>query len=346
MTKLEILNLIDFDLDRAFDELNRVFLDKNPEYNQLYKEYVYRDDNFNLRTYKGKLKGFVNLNMKENHKKESRSEIDYYDELLTDLAFQKQTKCFINTYKHKEIGMYLLHGETDDEESDLKWLCKQLLYKTDLLYENTVIKFDLNDNKITTYEQVIDELYERFEINKSSKNHEKLLRNAINQSIKSKSLVIIINHASGFFKGSGDFFNFFEIFLRKLADVVAREEGNENAIIILFNDNKDTSQIDDYKNCNRILWYDSEEDDFLDDVIELDTSELKVVDLSPIKELSVVEIKTWINGKRNSLVLFEKIKPYKDNPNCLLEKGAKSHQVIQKLCADFKIPIEKQWTTY
>ncbi len=64
MTKLEILNLIDFDLDRAFDELNPVFLDKNPGYHQLYEEYVYRDANFNLKTYKGKLKGFVNLNMR------------------------------------------------------------------------------------------------------------------------------------------------------------------------------------------------------------------------------------------------------------------------------------------
>lgn len=62
--KDEILHLIDFDLDKAFNILDEKYLHKNPNYNALREEYVFRDNSFNERTYKSRLKGFVNLNWK------------------------------------------------------------------------------------------------------------------------------------------------------------------------------------------------------------------------------------------------------------------------------------------
>lgn len=55
----EIKKLIDSDIDAAFDVLDGVFDDNNGTYNDLCKEYVQRPNNFDMGTFRSKMKRFV-----------------------------------------------------------------------------------------------------------------------------------------------------------------------------------------------------------------------------------------------------------------------------------------------
>jgi len=61
--KDKILGLIDSNLDEAFDMLDEVFGKTNGIYNDFNNEYFSRSDNFNMQTFRSKLKRFVKRNL-------------------------------------------------------------------------------------------------------------------------------------------------------------------------------------------------------------------------------------------------------------------------------------------
>ncbi|NJO02940.1 MAG: hypothetical protein HC880_15790 [Bacteroidia bacterium] len=63
MSKTEILDLINQDLDQALDKLNTRFLGKNAVYGDLLNEYISRPNNFSLATFRSRLRVFVSMNL-------------------------------------------------------------------------------------------------------------------------------------------------------------------------------------------------------------------------------------------------------------------------------------------
>jgi cytoskeletal protein RodZ len=64
MNKEQILSLIDDDIYKALEELNKIFLGKNPVYKDLCDELVSQPNNFSSDKFRSRLKVFVNLNWK------------------------------------------------------------------------------------------------------------------------------------------------------------------------------------------------------------------------------------------------------------------------------------------
>lgn len=63
MKKDEIIVLIDKDLDSVFDILDDIFKDGNGAYNDLCKEYISRPNNFDIATFRSKLKRLVKTSL-------------------------------------------------------------------------------------------------------------------------------------------------------------------------------------------------------------------------------------------------------------------------------------------
>jgi len=61
--KDKIIALIDSDIDSAFDMLDELFGTSNGIYNDFNNEYFSRSDNFNMQTFRSKLKRFVKRNL-------------------------------------------------------------------------------------------------------------------------------------------------------------------------------------------------------------------------------------------------------------------------------------------
>ena len=103
MTKEKLLNLISTgeDIDKVFDELDKVFLSKNADYMDLSREYYNRPNSFSMDTFRSKLKRFISVNYKET---KSKKNVDFH-ELFFNLEFEPQTTHFENTYKGATVGV-------------------------------------------------------------------------------------------------------------------------------------------------------------------------------------------------------------------------------------------------
>lgn len=64
LSKAAILQLIDLDIDNAFEKLDVIYLNKNASYNDLTREYFNQPNNFAINNFRAKLKRFVSLTWK------------------------------------------------------------------------------------------------------------------------------------------------------------------------------------------------------------------------------------------------------------------------------------------
>src|SRR5688572_5113788 len=123
VTKNEIYELINQDkLFNAFEELKIFFGNGNVTFNALRNKYITPPDNFDKVAFINQLKTFVSFEYAGRDKSRITDlSVDEYD-LLCDFDFTRQTKNFKSIYQYKNISAFLLHGETDEDGSDLRWL--------------------------------------------------------------------------------------------------------------------------------------------------------------------------------------------------------------------------------
>src|SRR5688572_5068349 len=107
MSKVEILNLINQDVDAAFTELDKVFKKDNAKYNDLNREFIGRPENFSLDTFRLRLRRLVSMDYPDlDDGPNEGTENDYY-KALCELDFKQQTNFFERIYKYKKIAPFL-----------------------------------------------------------------------------------------------------------------------------------------------------------------------------------------------------------------------------------------------
>lgn len=136
MIAKDIQETIESNIDKAFELLDEVFDNSNGTYNDLSKEYVSRPNNFDMFTFRSKLKRFV---------KNESAHIDFYFKtqkvdktqnlsnpneevfsILASLDFKPQESKFSGLIKKRNFATFLVRGEN---ECGQNWLIHQLIQK-------------------------------------------------------------------------------------------------------------------------------------------------------------------------------------------------------------------------
>lgn len=138
MTAKEIRELIDSNLDDAIFELSEVFEKSNSTYNDLLNQFVNRQENFSLDTFRSKLKAFVLLSRKDirdyyrniridaEFSTTEKDSSDQIYQLLCHLNFTSQVKYFKAIVKSKKpIIPFVIRAEQNYGQS---WLYNRLIY--------------------------------------------------------------------------------------------------------------------------------------------------------------------------------------------------------------------------
>lgn len=337
--KEEILNKIDQgDLYEVFAELNKCLGTQNEKLNALVDEFTNPPANFNIVQFNVRLKVFVNSQYKCSPRQRA-TEIDYYD-LLCELDFKVQTENFQRIYPNKSIAAFLLHGETDEQGNDLKWLCRQLMYKEALTCDLVV---DLSSVACGSYESLLREFYIRFGvIDKSGSKTKPMvqLRSRIEEKLQNEHLVCIVKGPAPLFNSETEIGAFFNEFLCYLDENIDKEKC-ENSLILIFIDDKDLdfpSKEPDY-----FLSFEQEnESAYYKEAIE--TEVIKIIDLSPISKVQESDISSWIGaGMKRGKEVYSKIACYQGQEKGMLSKGSNPYQVIEQICKDLNVTIKDTW---
>lgn len=341
MKKEEILNLIEQDIDKAFKELDKVFLNKNASYMDLSKEYYQQQNNFSLANFRSKLYRFTSINYPEIESKSRNNclDIDFYD-LLCDIDFKPQSTYFKNIFHKKNVSAVLLHGENDEDGNDLKWLYHQLL-KTESLMVEPPIPIDFRGSANSCFEDVLKHLCNKFELPFNSELNK--IRKKIEAYLETNNLVVIIKYTknisdlSAFYNLFNDFFSF----LHKNVD------SDDNSLIFLIVEN-DTEGYKGNLNDDYFLWFEEENRMKYSKTVK-DCRDVKIIDLAPVQNIEASEIEDWINRNLNYEEIYNAFSCYLGCAQCLLEEKSNRYHVIQKLYNVLKIDETKnptQWLKY
>lgn len=130
----KIIGLIDSNIDEAFDELDERFGTSNGAYNDLNQEYYNRPDNFNIATFRSKLKRFVQLNYIDKKNLRSARRVYLCNRDKQDKTFQSHL-----IEQPQKIHTFFIHG---DERHGHKAMSQR--FYTDVAYSSKLKPFEIN----------------------------------------------------------------------------------------------------------------------------------------------------------------------------------------------------------
>lgn len=339
VSKEQILNLLDKgDFFEVFEELNKFFLNKDPKLNALIDELINPPGNFSLPQFVIRMKVFVNTNYKPS-KTKWNVEIDYYD-LLCEFDFKLQTENFQRIYPNKNIAAFLLHSEMSDQENDLKWLCKQLLYKESL---NSDLIIDLSSIAGGSYESLLREFYIKFGIAENAQTKTKpmvQLRSRIEDKLQNDHLVCVVKGPENILDSETELGIFFSEFLYYLDENMDKEKCAYTLIFIFVDDKQGGFP---FKHTDYFLPFNEDDEGiYLKKAIESD--EYRIIDLAPIRKVMESDITNWIScSLKKGKDVFNKISCYRGMEKDIIEKGDNPYQVIERICKDLKVTIKDTW---
>jgi hypothetical protein len=341
-SKEEIFDLINkFELDKAFEELNKFFLRQNDSLNTLINEFVSRPDNFNTAQFMTRLKIFINTNYHcQPSKNRPHPEIDFYD-VLCELDFKIQTLNFQRIYKNKKIAAFLLHGESDEKGSDVNWLYHQLLYKEGLVNDK-YITIDFGSKLGGSFERLLEEFFIRFEIDTNTGNRTRQiaqLRSKIESKLNIDHFVCIIKSPDNILNNEAELCKLFTDFLSFMDNQIVQENHN-NSFILLFLEGK----LADYKlkDNKYFFWFsENQEDDYPLNVVKC--PDVKIIDLAPIRKIKEMDITEWIKWSLLNPAIYNKVSGFDGKEKEILKEGANPFQVIKRICSDLNIKFEDRW---
>jgi hypothetical protein len=341
LSKKDIFSLISTgDYVEAFAELNKYFLKRNDSLNALEKELINQPMYFNPALFNTRLKLFINSEYPEDlpePNKEKHHADDY--ELLCEIDFKIQTENFQSIYQHKKIAAFLLHGETDEQGNDSKWLYNQILHKEGLVRDKSVI-IDFSSPLGGSFERLLEEFYLKFEIEAVDKQIDKidLLRDEIEERLKADHLVCIIKSPGSILNEESELCKLFDNFLCFMNKHVVRRK-HKHSFVILFVEDK----LVDYK-CKEdkyFFWFDAElQSEYSINAAEC--SDLKIIDLAPIERIKKEDIIKWIQlSLRLRPDVSEKI--INSKAKYILQAGNTPYKAIENICKDLDIIIQAKW---
>jgi len=339
VSKENVLNLIDHgEFVDVFVELNKYFVNRDERLNELSNELINPPGNFSQANYTTRLKLFVSLHYKPS-KVRSNTDIDYYD-LLCAIDFKLQTENFQRIYPNRNIVSFLLHSESTDQEEDVKWLCKQLLYKESL---NSDLVIDLGSVAGGSYETLLREFYIKFDVNEAPAFKTKplvQLRSRIEEKLQNDHLVCIVKGPEKILGIETELGSFFDELLSFLDDNIDKEKCNHSLIFIFIDDGQHRFP---HKYSEYFLSF-SEQDELNYFKRALDPDDLSIIDLAPIGKVVESDISTWIgHGMKKGIDVYHKISCYHGRENDILKHGNSPYQVIRKICADLNVTIQDKW---
>lgn len=336
----EIKNLIDKDIDAAFESLDSVCIDSSI-YLDLSKEYVSRPNNFDLATFRSKLKRFVANEKKtieafyldrknENsiNSAQSSYETDYQE--LCKLNFKHQIGYFEKLIAvDKPLIQFVIRGEKGYGQ---RWLCNKLLYH----YEkqkpiHKVCKLDFSSLGIVTMQDFLDNLatnlkVEGYEKQKTIKLQRAKLSNSIIAKIKAQSQIFVLENFYNFLHSDGcvEFYNFIEDLY---IGIVTQDEPVKGQCVFLFIENIPNP----YQQQDKCI-FTSQYDNIrtAKSAFENDT-QFKIVDLHEIKQISKECINGWLDDVPEYILQHF---PNNETINTLLYNCDNGHpeKVIAKIC--------------
>ena len=342
----QILNLIDQDIDKALEEMDPIFLDKSPKYNELSNEYVDQPVGFSLRTFRSRLKRFVNMNLSAftTVSKNEQKDVNF-EELFCKLDFEQQEQHFETIYQNKKVSAFLLHGNNIDQNMDVKWLYHQLLLKRKLL-ENVPIKIDFSSSVHRDFDDLINTFYQHFEVpDKDQRN----LWFKIAKRLDSEPIVALVKYPIKTIDMK-NFYSLFYEFFERLSGLIP--PALEHSLIFIFIEEKIEQ---DYKTSmgSYFLWYETE-DDGLFSWTAISSKEPKIVNLPPVGRIEASMIRKWIVSNLTIPEVKNNLSCYLPDPagqspcrcELLLEDGDSPYRVIKKLYEALKndnIKKPDQW---
>jgi hypothetical protein len=341
MQKEEILDLLrKGDFAELFEELENFFKRKDDRLNALIDEYINRSGIFNMAEFMSRLRVFINRNYNLQLQSTQFNELDYYD-ALCELDFKLQTHYFQRIYKHKKIAAFLLHGETDELGSDIRWLYNQLLYKEGLSKERPIV-IDFSSKLGGSFGRLLEEFFIAFQVDTETGNptrHIARLRSQLENRLKVGHFVCIIKSPECLLGNKGELCKLFNDFLTFLDDHIVQEDPRYG-LIFLFIEEK----LVDY-HCLEAQYFISfnEENKKNYSSYAVNCRDLKIIDLAPISKIKESDITDWIEWSLLNRELYEKTRLIAGREKEILQEGNNPYQVIQKICKELNIEIEKRW---
>ena len=355
MTKKEtILNLLgeQGDIDAAFDELDKVFLHKNAKYMDYCREFQSPPNNFSKEEFRSRLKRFVSTDYIEPKVKNKKMEFDIYD-LLCDIDFKPQSIYFKNGFHQKIVSAVLLHGENDEDGNDLKWLYHQLL-KTESLMDEPPILIDFSGSTNFCFEDVFRNICLKLLPDKDERkkividpfgNYQKpVIRNVIEDYLKTNNLVILIKHPKNVSELSVFYNSFNDLFSYLKKEILV---SYNNSLIFLIVESNTEGYKEDLDE-SYFLWFEEKNKMMYSKTVK-DCRDAKIIDLAPVQNIEALEIEDWINRNLEYDEVDKALSCYLGCAHYLLEGKSNRYHVIQKLFDKLKVDETKkpdQWLIY
>ncbi|MEO6720601.1 MAG: hypothetical protein ABIN67_09540 [Ferruginibacter sp.] len=341
MSKQDLFSLIDRDIDEAFIELDKVFLETNARYRDLCEMYANQPNNFSLNSFRSMLKRRVNLDYKDADPMPKQAmQINYY-EALCEFDFKTQTKNFKSIHQYKKVAPFLLHGKSDEKENDLKWLCNQILNEKSILGERYKI-IDCGSKLGGTFERFLEELYLSFDVNTADTGNKPtaVLIREIEKKLVTGPFVCVIKNAGTILGDKNELKKLFRNLLKVLHENIVTT-GQKHAFILLFID----ANASGYKNRydNYFFWFDEATADTYSENAEK-CKDIKIFDLSPVGKIEEKHITDWLDwSQENNSALYNQARALRSCKKELLNKGDNPFQVIEQICKNLKINIDNTW---
>ncbi|NJO03965.1 MAG: hypothetical protein HC880_21855, partial [Bacteroidia bacterium] len=236
-----ILSLIDQNLDKdiekAFDLLDSIF-DDDPTYKDLCREYFSPPNNFDLATYRSKLKRLLQFNREYVEALiEDKRRLEYLPntedslfEILANMDFEGQEGKFSGLLKNRNFATFVVRGEGEYGQS---WLIHQLIRKK--LPKCHKVNIEGSINSYSSLEDIISSLkklisYSFYETDPSAHKLQ-LIAEDLSRNRK-EDLVIIIKIGHKFML-TNEFYIFYHNFIRH---ITLRTRDSKNKLIVFLKD--------------------------------------------------------------------------------------------------------------
>jgi len=357
----EIVKLIKSDIEEAFDILDEVFSDTNSIYNDLNKEYASRPNNFDMETFRSKLKRFVKINSKHiinYHASLAVDSSNIYElsndliyEILCKLNFKKQVEYFdLICECDKSLIPFVVRAKGD--RFGQKWLCTRLIncYEANSHEPIVVDMKTTRQNLQQLVEYLIEEIlrlgmegdlqnwkdrYSEYKPKEKIERAKQKLTTVLYDKAKTATQFIIIKNAFNHINSDVDAFFDFHQLLINLNRVI--DETDHKCILIFVEETPQPYMCGEHYLCTH------EKDIRQAEDIVNQSEGMKIIGLQEIKELSESDIDEWYKNLKKHKEIREKLRT--KSYSQLSSRGNPEH-VIRDICSELDIEFRKEWMKY
>jgi len=349
----EILKDIINDTPKALEMLLKVFRKDNGIFNDLYKEFISKPNNFEISDYRKKLRLFVlheepfiegiisdNVPNEKSDGPNNEKE-DFIYKILRQLNFNHQVNCFkiLLGSKDKLLVPFVIRNKPNHGQ---RWLYNKLVLSikdTGKDYHKPIL-LDLSKPKTHDLNSLVDFMLGDMsvELNKIPEKLDlkfRLLREIIKKRVETKYQIIIFKEAFSF-AGGDEFEKFFNL-LKDISEELELIKEKGNKCIVIFSENNEEA----YK-CRSFCFF----TDTSELLSILGEEKLKLIDIYSNKHITENDLKDWFESNYSDLIEWFKEYIQDESKISRLIQDGNPEVVIKNLCKQMNVnfdKIEKQW---